>query len=385
MPTVSGTPVIASAEAWSAPGALDVYNAPDGADALAVAEAARLRGGLAIHIARDGARAAAMNEALRFFAPDIPLLDFPAWDCLPYDRVSPSPAVSSARMATLAVLAKQDGKSPLIVTTTVNAVTQRTPPKEVIAAAAFTARPGETVTMERLTAYLAANGYARASTVREAGEFAVRGGLIDIFPPGADDPIRLDFFGDTLESVRAFDSATQLTTRQLQQVDLAAATEILLTEETVSRFRAGFVATFGPASGDPVYEAASAGRKHAGMEHWLPLFYARADSLFDFIGGGLVVLEHLASEAAEERFTAIGDHYNARAEDAAAKRPRSSEFSAPAFRPLKPSALYLSPDEWRARLEAVFLRRLSPFSPPEGKRAFSFGAKVGRSFAAERA
>ncbi|HXI86205.1 MAG TPA: transcription-repair coupling factor, partial [Parvularculaceae bacterium] len=267
----------------------------------------------------------------------------------------------------------------------VNAATQRTPPKEVIAAATFSARPGESVSMEALNVYLASNGYARASTVREPGEFAVRGGLIDIFPPGADEPMRLDFFGDHLESIRAFDPATQLTTRQLRQVDLAAATEVLLTDDAISRFRSGFVAAFGPAGDDPVYEAATAGRKHAGMEHWLPLFYDHVETLFDFAHGGLVFLEHLSDEAAHERFTAIADYYNARAEDAAERRPRNAEFSAPPYRPLKPEALYLSAEEWAARLADVSLRRLSPFAPPEGRRAFSFGAKVGRSFAAERA
>ncbi|MGE0408511.1 MAG: transcription-repair coupling factor, partial [Amphiplicatus sp.] len=384
MGMVSGTAIIGAEEAWSAPGALDIFGAPEGADALALIEAARARGGLVVHIARDGARAAVMNEALRVFAPEIAVVDFPAWDCLPYDRVSPSAAALSARMAGLALLVGHDGGSPLIVTTTVNAAIQRTPPKETIAAAAFSARPGGMVAMAGLTAYLAANGYARASTVREAGDYAVRGGLIDIFPPGADEPIRLDFFGEELESVRAFDPATQLTTRQLTDVHLAAATEILLTEETISRFRAAYVATFGPAGDDPIYEAASAGRKYAGMEHFLPLFYERADSLFDFIGAGMVFLEHLAGEAADERFAAIRDHYEARAEDVAAKKPRRSEFSAPAYRPLKPDALYLAPEEWRKRLHDTSLRRLSPFAPPEGKRAFSFGAKVGRSFAAER-
>ncbi|MEL7488795.1 MAG: transcription-repair coupling factor, partial [Pseudomonadota bacterium] len=182
----SATAQISADEAWRDDGALTIHDAPEGADAMAVAEAAATRGGVIVYIARDGARAAAMAEALRFFAPQIAQIDFPAWDCLPYDRVSPSAAVTSGRMAALSVLSHRASDAPLIVTTSVNAVTQRTPPKELIAGASFAARPGESVNLDKLTAYLAANGYARASTVREAGEFAVRGGLIDIFPPGAD-------------------------------------------------------------------------------------------------------------------------------------------------------------------------------------------------------
>ncbi|MFQ5562839.1 MAG: transcription-repair coupling factor [Parvularculaceae bacterium] len=385
MALTSGAAEIGAEEAWRTKGALTVYGAPEGADAMAAAQGAAARGGLVVYVARDGARAAAAAQAFRFFAPEATVIDFPAWDCLPYDRASPSAAISSTRMATLALLARHDGAAPLIVVTSINAVTQRTPPREAVESAVFSARAGNDVNMDAFIGYLTANGYARASTVREAGEFAVRGGLVDVYPPGADEPVRLDFFGDRLESARAFDPATQRTTRQLPGVDFAGACEILMNEESVSRFRSGFVAEFGPAGDDPVYEAVSAARKHAGMEHWLPLFYERVDTLFDFIGDGLVFLEHLTDEAAEERFATIADYHAARVEDAEEKRPRNSEFSAPAYRPLPPARLYLEPEEWRARLDAVDLRRLSPFAPPDGKRAFHFGARVGRNFAAERA
>ena len=385
MTMVSGVRKIPAREAWESDAALTVFDAPDGADAMALAEAALARQGLVVYVARDAARAADMASALQFFAPEAPAIEFPAWDCLPYDRVSPSSAVLAQRMAALSLLSSERPAGRLILITTVNAATQRTPPKEMIAASAFFAQPGEIVSMDQLTAYLVANGYARSSTVREAGEFAVRGGLLDLFPPGADEPIRLDFFGDSLETIRSFDPATQLTTRQLAEVKLAAATEVLLTEETIARFRAGFRAAFGAAGDDPVYQAVSEGRKHSGMEHWLPLYYDATATLFDFLDGALVFLEHLSDEAAADRFAAIADYYAARADDMAAPRPKNTEFSAPSYRPLKSDALYLSPDEWASRLAGVPLRRLSPFSPPDGQRAFSFGAKGGRSFAAERA
>jgi len=385
MAMVSGVQRIAAREAWESDASFIIHDAPDGADAMAVAEAAIARDGLVVYVARDAARAADMASALAFFTPEAPHLDFPAWDCLPYDRVSPSSVVTAQRMAALSLLSAGRAPGPLVLITTVNAASQRTPPLNLIAGSSFSAAPGEVVSMGKLTAYLVANGYARASTVREAGEFAVRGGLVDLFPPGADEPIRLDFFGDSLETIRAFDPATQLTTRQLGEVKLAAATEVLLTEETIARFRAGFRAAFGAASDDPVYQAVSEGRKHSGMEHWLPLFYETTQTLFDFIGGALVVLEHLSDEAVADRFSAIADYHAARMEDLSAPRPKNSEFSAPSYRPLRPDALYLTPDEWASRLSAVPLRRLSPFSPPEGQRAFSYGAKVGRTFAAERA
>jgi transcription-repair coupling factor (superfamily II helicase) len=277
------------------------------------------------------------------------------------------------------------GKGALIAVTTVNAATQRTAPRRVVENATRTFSPGADIDMEALCADLSANGYARASTVREPGEFAVRGGLMDVFPPGADEPVRLDFFGDRLESLRAFDAETQRTTRQIRRFELNAAREILLTDETVARFRAGYHSAFGPAGDDPLYEAISAGRTHAGAEHWLPLFYETMGTVFDFLGEGLVFLDHLVEEAVGERFAAIADHYRVRAEAAEEKKPRSSEFSASVYRPLPPERLYLSAEEWRDVLERRPLRPFSPFSPPPNERAFDLGAKVGRSFAAERA
>ncbi|NOX96312.1 MAG: transcription-repair coupling factor [Alphaproteobacteria bacterium] len=382
---VSGIAQIDAASAWSIKTRLPVYGTPEGADAMIVADAARSRKGIVTHIARDGARAAAIMQSLKFFAPDIPVIDYPAWDCLPYDRVSPSGAVSSRRMAALAAISSLSGAGALILVTSVNAATQRTPPQDAIKSAAMTLSPGAMTNMDDLAGYLTANGYARASTVREAGEFAIRGGLVDIFPPGADEPVRLDFFGDQLESIRSFDAESQRTIRQLTRFDLSAASEILINEESIARFRSGFRSAFGAAGDDPLYEAISAGRMHAGAEHWLPLFYPNTSSLFDFLSDGLIFTDHLADEAAEARLSAINDHYEARAEDAERHKPRKSEFSAPPYRPLKPDALYLTADEWNAVLARPDIRPLSPFAPPESERCYHFGAKVGRSFAAERA
>lgn len=381
----SGVAHISAEAAWTMNGRLPVNGAPEGANAQCVADAARTRGDIVVYIARDGARAAAMTRALGFFSPAIPVIEYPAWDCLPYDRVSPSSAVAARRMAALSLIASHQEKGALIVVTSVNAAIQRTPPRAVVTAASMSLAPGATIKMDDLIHYLSVNGYARSSTVRERGEFAVRGGLVDIFPPGADEPVRLDFFGDQLETVRSFDAESQRTTRQLSRFDLNAASEILLTEETIARFRKGFVQAFGAAGDDPLYEAISAGRMHAGAEHWLPIFYDGTDTLFDFVGDGLVFLDHLADEAAAERLSAVNDHYNARAEDAEIRRPRNSDFAAPAYRPLQPDALYVGDDEWAERLASANLRPLSPFAPHPNERCYDFGAKIGRNFAAERA
>ena len=368
------------------PGRVEVAGAPEGSDALLLARVAKERGGIMVHIARDAPRAAAMREALAFFAPEAPSVWFPAWDCLPYDRVSPSPDVLSRRISVLSLLAKRDpnDETPLIVVTSVNAVLQRVPPRDLLDKTAFTARPGEIVDSDQLMTYLADNGYARVGAVRDPGDFAVRGGLIDLFPPGAENPLRLDFFGDTLESVRAFDPETQLTIAQKPQIDLAPVGEALLTAETVSRFRTKYVAHFGAATdSDPLYEAISASRKYQGMEHWLPLFYEELATLFDYCGDDpMLFLDHLAEPAVEERFGSIKDYYEARRADRT--DGGSSAFASPVYKPLEPDELYLSANAWRELLGSHALRAFSPFSAPDTS-AYETGAKQGRSFAAERA
>ena len=183
---------------------------PDGMDALVLIRALRLRlkngeSGRVLFIARDDTRAANFRAACQFFAPDIPVLQLPAWDCLPFDRVSPARSLAARRAAALYALTQLPPEAPLIIVSTVSAVTQRVPPRDVIRAGGFQARPGQVLEREALEAYLARNGYARASTVMEPGDYAIRGGLVDIYAPDTDRPVRLDFFGDELESVRRLD------------------------------------------------------------------------------------------------------------------------------------------------------------------------------------
>ena len=187
---------------------LTVSGVPQGYDAYVAAEAARRRGGPVLFVALDDVQADAVERSLGFFAPQMPVLAFPAWDCLPYDRVSPKPDIESRRLATLAALARDSGK-PCVIVTTINAVLQRVPPKAVIAGASFIAKNGADVGRDALVAFLSGNGYVRASTVREPGDFSLRGGIVDLWPPGEAQPLRLDFFGSTLDAIRRFDAETQ--------------------------------------------------------------------------------------------------------------------------------------------------------------------------------
>ncbi|MCA8883176.1 MAG: transcription-repair coupling factor, partial [Rhodobacteraceae bacterium] len=243
---------------------LTVGGAPEGHDARILLRELDRAGGAVLHIARDDKRLEAMRAALRFFGPGVPVLSFPAWDCLPYDRVSPNADVSAARMATLAALVHGAPKK-FILLTTLSAATQRLPARATLAEAAFTARVGHRVDEAALRAYLVRMGFTQAPTVMEPGDYAIRGGIIDIFPPGGRGPVRLDLFGDVLDGARVFDPVSQRTTRTLDVVDLAPVSEIILDDAAITRFRQNYRIEFGAAgSDDPLYEAVSAGRKHQG-------------------------------------------------------------------------------------------------------------------------
>ncbi|MGH7023942.1 MAG: transcription-repair coupling factor, partial [Caulobacteraceae bacterium] len=360
-----------------APGALELTGAPEGFDALVMADICRARGGLSLFAARDGSRAQAFAEAMAFFAPETEVLDFPSWDCLPYDRVGPSAGCAAERMSILTRLARGlEARRPALLITTISALTQRVPPRSAVLGATWSTQVGATVDLAELERHFAVNGYQRASTVSERGEFAVRGGVIDIFPPSAAEPARLDLFGDTLESIRAFDRETQRSTRQLKSIDLLPVSEALLDADAIARFRTGYLTAFGAPGDDPLYETVSAGGRRAGMEHWLPLFYERLETLFDYIPAGtLIGVDHLALEARDERLATIADAYEARAQ--ADRRAH--------YRALPPSALYLDNLEWAQRLGEHPSRQFTPLQREPAPGLVDMGARLGRAFAAERA
>ncbi|MEQ1866049.1 MAG: DEAD/DEAH box helicase, partial [Micropepsaceae bacterium] len=358
--------------------------APEGFDAYLIAQGVRKAGGLHLHVARDDTRASELHEALKFFDPGLQVLNFPAWDCLPYDRVSPKAEIAGARMAVLASLVKRSGKAPVVLITTVNAALQRVPPREGVAAASFAVRNGATVKLDELIGFLNRNGFARASSVVEPGDYAVRGGIVDVFPPGAEMPLRLDLFGDILETIRRFEAETQKSVGEIKEFVLTPVSEVALDTGSIQRFRSGYVATFGAVmNDDPLYEAVSAGRKHAGMEHWLPLYHAKLETLFDYVGDAPVTLDHQVEESHAARLALIADYYDARVQSRAQTQGKFAGM-APPYKPLPPAQLYLTEEDWRAQLGTHAVKQFSPFKPVELSGQDDGGAMRGRDFAPDR-
>jgi len=337
-----------------------------------------------LFVARDGQRLPAIIEALSFASPGLPVLELPAWDCLPYDRVSPGADAAARRLDALtAIIALARKPHRAVILTTANALLQRVPPAALVEAQTFHARPGNQIDMNALIARLENSGFERVPTVRGVGEFAVRGGILDLFAPGWTEALRLDFFGDTLESIRAFDIATQRTTGQRKSMALQAMSGVALAPETISRFRRAYIEAFGaPSRDDGLYTAVSEGRRFAGMEHWLPFFYERLETVFDYLPDAPVVFDHLAHEALAERHTLILDHYEARR-----KQADGALKDAVPYKPVAPDLLYLSPENLIASLGPREVIDFTPFDQPEGggRKVYHALSRQGRAFVEERA
>ena len=351
----------------------DIWGAPDGVAALAVLQIATA-GKPFIFVSRDDARMASLRDFIVEAAPHITALTLPAWDCLPFDRLSPQGGLVGRRVETMAQLAAGSVTGPVVLFTTVNAVLQRVPPKSYFSNRSLVIVPGvlsfgpdetgEAVNEARqgltaLTEYLAAHAYLRTDTVRETGEFAVRGGILDVFPPGAIAPVRLDFFGDEVEVIRSFDPATQRSTGKLDQLILRPVAEFMLDDATIARFRTGYLALFGAAaSRDALYESVSAGRTHPGVEHWLPLFHESMASLLDYCPEWPILLDHETDAAIAARYAQINDFYTARS-------THERDDVASHYRPLPADRLYLAPNESDLAFHKVRARRLFAFAPVE--------------------
>ena len=368
--------IFAAIASASAP--LTLARTADGFLPLLLADLARASDKRLVYVATDDTAMQVVADAAPFFAPDLVVHRFPAWDCLPYDRAGPSMRVSADRLATLSALQAPPKRGELILTT-VAAITQRTLTPFRIRQLATTLAPGQRIDRDALAELLVANGFNRVDTVADQGEFAVRGSLVDLFPAGEDAGLRVDFFGDEIESIRRFDPADQRSLGPAKSLQLLPAAETLLDQDTIKRFRSSYREMFGAqATGDPLYQAVSEGRRQAGMDHWLPLFEERLATLFDHIDPATPVLRgHRTDATAETRFDAITDYH--------ANRVAAEREQAGSYRPLAPDTLYLTSSEWAAAERDRPVHVVSPFDVPPAPNVIDLESFAARDFTPERA
>ncbi len=329
-----------------------------------------------VYIALDDQHMEETEQMLRFFSPAEKIICFPAWDCLPYDRVSPSNDVVGLRLGALsAILNKQQ---PSIILTTVNAVVQKVIPQDILKNSAFSIQKGCRLDVDSFKGYLSINGYHKVETVHEAGEFAVRGGIIDIYPAANSSPVRIDLFGDEVESLKSFDLVSQRSLEEVYGLELLPASEIFINNETIQNFRGEYRRLFGAVQNkddNPLYSAVSEGRKHAGAEHWLPLFYKNMETLFDYVGQCSTVFTDQVENARQDKLAQIYDFYDAR------KESLDSAVSHSSYNPTPVDSLFIDHKTWDNILQEMEdVNVLLPFSAQDtGNTAYK--SKKGRDFA----
>ena len=308
--------------------------------------------------------------SLKAFDPAFNPLVFPEWDCLSYDKVSPSTKIMAQRLATLSHLLKNPCRT---VVTTAKSLSQLILPKEALSQATLDIKKGETIKREKLLKALSSNGYVRADTVRNIGEYAIRGSLIDLYPAGHPLPVRIDFFDEEVESIKTFSPETQTTESEKESFSLAPVSEVVLTPKAIEDFRHNYRTLFGtPAQSDPLYQAISNDLPFQGMEHWLPLFYEMPlQKLTDYSVNFTVLYSPRDWDGLESFSEKTKDAY----------RFRKENLKTDLYRPLSPPSLRLSESNLKKVLAEGERIELSSFSP---KGAQDFGVRVLHAFTSEK-
>jgi transcription-repair coupling factor (superfamily II helicase) len=307
------------------------------AAALALAEAMQADSRLYVIVA-DGARELEqLSSELRFYAgEELNLLTFPDWEVLPYDLFSPHPDITSERLRSLFELPRTK-RGCLVVTA--DTLTQRLPPKAYVQARAFELKVGQKLGLEAFRDRLVEAGYASVSQVTSPGEFAMRGSLLDVFPTGSKDPLRIDLFDEDIEAIRRFDPETQRSLDSLDSVRLLPAREVPLDAEGVKGFRRRWRIRF---EGDPtqssLYRGVSEGLAPPGIEFYQPLFFEETATLFDYLPKDAVLVRDVAlAGALVKDWLDIEQRYEDRRHDL--ERPI-----------LSPDELFLRPEELEAHI-----------------------------------
>ena len=357
---------------------INVGSLPEGLNAKFLLDKLNLSGCNVVHIAQDDKRLEAMKLALLFFDPNVRVRVIPAWDCSPYEMISPNPLITSERISSLSKINKDfDGK--IIYLMTLNSVSQYLPPRSVVSDSYHQITLGKQIDEKYLKELLVQFGYVKTSMVSEPGDYSIRGDIIDIFTSGNKGAVRLDLFGDVVDRLRTIDPRTQLTISNLSNLELLPISEVIINETTVTNFRKNYRKLFGiGGSLDTLYSAVSNGLKVQGVEQWLPLFYNGLETIFDYLPKAIYFMDTEISYIHEQRWEKINEQYNARLNPIKNKNVKS------AFVPCEPNSLYLSPENFKTCIITKNVFYLSAWPLPVGLNSINAGGGLGKKFISER-
>ena len=340
---------------------------PEGLDVRLMLHFMEQSGRPIIHVARDERRMEEVKELFRFFSPQTRIVEFPAWDCPPYSRISPNPRVKSKRIFTLGTSRGVRRKGGYVVLCTANSMIQKIPPQYVFHKTRFRIELQQNVNPTKFQNYLVLMGFNHVSKVLEPGEFALRGGIIDVYPPGNNYPVRIDFFGDTIDGIRQFSPESQMTISRRRRVDFFPVSEVILDEGSITRFRKNFRTHFGIDQDDQsIYQSISAGILIQGIEHWLSFFYDKMELIFDYFPEAFVFVEEEAKQRISSRWELVSELYDSRQ----TLGTRANKFEQNYF-PCPPESLFIDYEGLKRNVKAANRCIITPFQRPTGKGIYS--------------
>ena len=326
-----------------------------------------------VFVSEDKNHSIQLKNALRFFLPNDLILFFPGWDCLPYDKISPTKEVLSTRANILSLLLKCN-KKRYILLTTVDSIMQRTTPKEFFKDKSLCIKKSSKINLNKLSEDLSYLGFEHVDPVRQVGEFAIRGGIVDIYYSNENLPVRIDLFDDEVESIKLFDPVNQTnTSTYLDKVNIKTIKEIFLTKNTVSNFRTNYRNTFNTnGDGDPLYQSISEEKTFQGQEHWLPLFYNfKTNLLSDYTNNSVWIISNEIKYLFEKQKELIFNYYLSRKEFS-----KNNTYDNSIYLPVKPNIMYCFWKEFLKGIdEYIFLNRsylLEDKNTTDGKLFFDF-------------
>ncbi|MCY3673616.1 MAG: transcription-repair coupling factor [Paracoccaceae bacterium] len=353
---------------------------PEGLDVRLMLQFMEQTGRPVIHVARDERRLEEVKNLFSFFSPETRIVEFPAWDCPPYSRISPNPRVKSKRIYTLGTSRGLRRKGGYVVLCTANSATQKIPPQYVFHNSHFRIELQQNVNPTKFQNYLTLMGFNNVSKVLEPGEFALRGGIIDVFPPGYGNPFRIDFFGDTVDGLRQFSPETQITVARRKRVDFFPVSEVILDEGSITRFRKNFRTQFGINQDDlSIYQSISAGILIQGIEHWLPFFYDKMELIFDYFPEAFVFVEEEVKQRISSRLEFINELYESRR----ANGSRTNHFEQNYY-PCPPGNFFVDYKSLQKTIKAENRCIITPYKVPARTRVHSCGGKRVSSIKPER-
>ena len=357
-----------------------ICGAPEGYDAKLLLQELDRAGETVLFIARDGKRAESMRRALDFHRPETPVRMIPAWDCPPYSRISPNTDIVAKRLGELSAILRLGKDDPVACLTTLNAAMQLLPSKNWLNQTVLRISEGQRISEENLRSYFLRMGFVRAPMAVSRGEFAIRGGIIDVFPSGMAQPVRMDFFGDVIDSLRTYDPISQRTTGKLKNTEFSAVSEVVLNPDAISRFRSMYRAEFGnPGPRDHLYESVTEGQGFVGMEHWLPFFHEKLETLFEYLPNAAIFVDDGVHRQWEKRWETVAGLYESRVEFERVK-PKGGDYG----RAVRPELFYLSPDQGSEILKDRTVKWLYPQKLPIGLGVLDAGGRAGKLFSVER-